>query len=126
MRVLKRPLLLAIGWVCTGLGVVGVVTPLLPTTPFLLVAVWAFSKSSPAMAEKIRSHRIAGPYIRGWQDEGVIPLQAKVLAVSMMAGGVAYMHFGADAPLWAVVAASAVLLTVSVYIVTRPGRRKTG
>jgi uncharacterized protein len=123
VRLLKRPLLLGTGWLCVGLGLLGVVLPLLPTTPFLLVAVWAFSKSSPELAEKIRGHRIAGPYVRDWQDQGVIPVQAKVLAVSMMAAAVAYMHFGAHAPSWAVGAALVVILMISAFIVTRPGRR---
>lgn len=119
---LKRPLLLGTGWICVGLGLIGVVLPLLPTTPFLLVAVWSFSKSSPEMAEKIRNHRIAGPYIRGWQDEGVVPIQVKVLALGMMSAGVAYMHFGVRAPLWAVAMAVAVLLAISAFILTRPSR----
>jgi uncharacterized membrane protein YbaN (DUF454 family) len=122
--VLKRPLLLGTGWFCVGLGLIGVVMPLFPTTPFLLVAVWAFSKSSPELAEKIRSHRVVGPYIRDWQDEGVIPVQAKVLALGMMSAGVAYMHFGAHAPMWAVASAVAVLLAVSGFILSRPSRRR--
>ena len=55
------------------IGAMGIVMPLFPTTPFLLVAVWAFSRSSPEMAEKIRNHPIAGAYIRDWEDDGVIP-----------------------------------------------------
>ncbi len=124
MRVLKRPLLLGAGWLCVGLGLIGVILPLFPTTPFLLVAVWAFSNSSPELAEKIRNHPIVGHFIRDWQDEGVVPVQAKVLAVGMMTAGVAYMHFGAHAPVWAVILAASVMLAVSGYIISRPSRRR--
>ena len=91
---LRKPLLLGTGWLCVGLGALGVVMPLFPTTPFLLVAVWAFSRSSPELAEKIRNHPVVGPFIRDWQDAGVIPTKAKVFAVVMMAAMFAYLHFG--------------------------------
>ena len=118
-----RPLFLGLGWLSAGLGIIGIIMPLFPTTPFLLVAVWAFSKSSPELAEKIRNHPIAGPFIREWQDAGVIPRKAKFLAVTMMAAMLAYLHFGSNAPGWLVLLAAATLATVSVYITTRPGQR---
>ena len=94
VRALRKPVLLGTGWLCVGLGVVGIIMPLFPTTPFLLVAVWAFSRSSPEMAEKIRSHRHAGKFVRDWEDEGVIPTGAKVIAVVMMTVMFGYLFFG--------------------------------
>ncbi len=126
MNALKRPLLLGTGWMCVGLGALGIIMPLLPTTPFLLLAVWAFSKSSPEMAEKIRNHRLAGPYIRDWQDEGVIPLGAKIIAMSMMSAMLGYLHFGSGAPAWAVIAAGLAMAGVAAYILSRPSRRRSG
>jgi uncharacterized protein len=117
---MTRPIFLSVGWLCVGLGVLGVVIPLFPTTPFLLVAVWAFSRSSPEMAEKLRSNRYVGPYIRDWQDNGVIPLQAKVAAIAMMASVVAYLEWGTVAPQWVVAMVAVVLIAVGVFIVTRP------
>ena len=124
VKALKRPLLLGTGWMCVGLGAVGVIMPLFPTTPFLLVAVWAFSKSSPEMAERIRNHRIAGPYVRDWQDEGVIPLGAKLAALAMMSAMLAYLALVSEMPTWGVVAAGAVMLAAATFIVTRPSRRR--
>ena len=124
MKALKKPLLLGTGWMCVGLGAVGIIMPLFPTTPFLLVAVWAFSKSSPELAERIRNHRLAGPYVRDWQDEGVIPTGAKIVALTMMAAALGYMIFGAVVPAWAVAIVATVLLAVAVFILTRPSRRK--
>lgn len=124
VRALRRPLLLALAWICVGLGAVGIVLPLLPTTPFLLVAVWAFSRSSPEMAEKIRNHPIAGSYVRDWEDEGVIPLGAKIIAITMMLAMLGYLHFGSGAPMWAVAAAGVVIVVAAAYILTRPSRRK--
>ena len=107
-----------------GLGGLGIVVPLFPTTPFLLIAVWAFSKSSPEMAERIRNHRFAGPYVRGWQDEGVVPLGAKIAAITMMTGVLAYLHFMVQASIWIIASLAVVLFGAAVFIVTRPSRRR--
>lgn len=117
---MTRPLFLTIGWLCVGLGLLGIAVPLFPTTPFLLVAVWAFSRSSPEMAERLRSNRYAGPYIRDWQDNGVIPLQAKVAAIAMMAAAVAYLEWGTGTPQWVVGIVAVVLTAVAAFVVTRP------
>ena len=118
LKALRRPLLLGTGWLCVGLGAIGIIMPLFPTTPFLLVALWAFSRSSPEMAEKIRNHRIAGAYVRDWEDEGVIPLGAKIIAITMMAAMLGYLHFGSGAPAWAVIAAGAVMAARGLHPVT--------
>ncbi len=111
---------LALGWLSVGLGIVGIILPILPTTPFLLVAVWAFSRSSPALAEKLRSHPKAGPYIRAWQDHGVIPVVGKALSTVMMTAMGIYLTAYSTAPLWAAVLACVVMIAVSIYILTRP------
>ena len=63
-----RVFYLAIGWLGIGLGAIGIIMPLFPTAPFLLVSLWAFSRSSPEMAEKIRNHPLAGSFIRDGSD----------------------------------------------------------
>ena len=124
---MARPILLTFGWLCVGLGFLGIILPLFPTTPFLLVAVWAFSRASPELARKIRNHPVAGPFIRDWQDAGVIPPMAKFLAVTMMSAMVAYLHYGAKLPPWIVLAVAVVLAAAAAFILTRPGRRsRTG
>jgi uncharacterized membrane protein YbaN (DUF454 family) len=123
VKSLRRPLLLATGWFCVGLGAIGIVLPLVPTTPFLLVALWAFSRSSPELAAKIRNHPIAGAYVRDWEDEGVIPIGAKILAMTMMATMLGYLHFGSGLPGWVVLTAGAVMLVAGAYILSRPSRR---
>ena len=123
MNALKRPLLLGTGWICVALGILGIIMPLFPTTPFLLVAIWAFSRSSPEMAEKIRSHRHAGKFVRDWEDEGVIPTGAKIIAVTMMTAMFGYLHFGTEAPAWMEMGTALVMAGVAGFILSRPGRR---
>lgn len=124
VRALRRPLLLGTGWLCVGLGMLGIVMPLLPTTPFLLVAIWAFSRSSPEMAEKIRSHPLAGRYVRDWEDEGVIPTGAKIIAIVMMSTMFGYLYFGTSAPAWAVIAAGLTMAGAAAYVLSRPSKRR--
>lgn len=122
VKALRRPVLLGTGWLCVALGIVGIIMPLFPTTPFLLVAVWAFSRSSPEMAEKIRSHRHAGKYVRDWEDHGVIPTGAKVFAVVMMTAMYGYLHFGTEAPVWMEIGTVLVMAAAAAFILSRPGR----
>ena len=117
---LVKPLYLLLGWVCVLLGLAGIAMPILPTTPFLLVAVWAFSRASPALAEKIRNHPQAGPYIRDWQDHGVIPLRAKWLATAMMSAMAIVLFVWSTLPLWFPLGMAAAMVLVGIYIWTRP------
>jgi uncharacterized membrane protein YbaN (DUF454 family) len=106
-----------------ALGFLGIVMPLFPTTPFLLVALWAFSRSSPEMAERLRGHRVIGPLIRDWQDARVVPLKAKLAAIIMLAAMTAYVVLRGGLPVWMTVSILVLLLAVGVYIITRPSRR---
>jgi uncharacterized protein len=120
MRAL-RLFYLGLGWFCVALGVMGIILPILPTTPFLLLAVWAFSKSSPELAEKLRNHPKVGPYIRSWQDHGVIPPIGKAMAVVMMSAMAAYLLVYSAMPQWLSLIVCGVMAVVALYVVTRPG-----
>lgn len=73
-----------LAWLCTGLAGLGLFLPLLPTTPFLLVAAWAASRGSPRFHFWLHSHPRFGPLIAGWQRERVIPRQALWSALAML------------------------------------------
>src|SRR3546814_17997517 len=74
----------AIGLICVGLATAGVFLPLLPTTVFLLIALWAFAKGSPEWAERVRNHPRLGPFVRDWEERPALPRRAQALAVTMM------------------------------------------
>lgn len=65
---IKRTLFLAAGWICVALAVLGIVLPVLPTTPFLLLAAYCFSRSSDRLHAWLLSHRWFGPGIRNYRD----------------------------------------------------------
>lgn len=76
--------LMAFGWLNVGLGVIGAFLPVMPTTIFLILALWAFSKSSARFHGWLYRHPWLGRPLRNWQEHRVIPIPAKCLALSMM------------------------------------------
>lgn len=122
----KRYALLALGLLFTALGVVGAFLPLLPTTPLLILAVWAFSGSSERLHGWLLNHRRFGPPLRRWRTHRVVPWRAKITAWSMMAASLAYTIFVRRAP-WPLVAAIAALMAIAVwYVATKPSRMPDG
>lgn len=109
----------ALGVTCVGLGLVGVVLPLLPTTPFLLLAAYAFGKSSPRLHAWITNHPKFGPPLQEWRDHGAISTRAKVLAVGTMAAMfIAGAVFGIATRV--LIIQAVVLSCCSLFILTRP------
>jgi len=81
----KVPTYRALGALCVALGAVGAVLPLLPTTPFLLLAAWFFARSHPEWEAKLLAHPKWGPAIIAWRDHRAIPLVAKRFATLLLA-----------------------------------------
>jgi uncharacterized membrane protein YbaN (DUF454 family) len=73
-----------LGSVSLGLGIVGVFLPVLPTTPFLLLAAALYLKGSPRLYEWLIDHKYLGPYIRNYRENKAIPLRAKIVSVAML------------------------------------------
>jgi hypothetical protein len=72
-----RIVLLASGWLAMALGLAGVFLPLLPTTPFLILAAACFARSSPALHARLRAHPRLGPFLAQWQRDRSVPRAAK-------------------------------------------------
>lgn len=119
---LVRHALIALGWVAVALGVLGVVLPVMPTVPFLLVAAWAFSRSSERFHRWIYTHPHFGPPLIAWNRYRVIPVPGKIVAVVGMLGSLVLVTvFVADGWLLPTLHAAAVV-AISVYVLTRPSR----
>lgn len=78
---MSRWLLIALGWLAVVLATLGVVLPLLPTTPFLLLAAWCFARSSPYFHHWLLYRSWFGNYLRTWQQHRALPTGAKWKAV---------------------------------------------
>lgn len=116
-----RWLYLAIGWIAVACAAIGAFLPILPTVPFLLVALWAFSRSSDRLRRRLLADPVFGPDIRRWQEHGAIRRPAKLLAVAAMAGSVG-IAVVLGLPVIAIAAQAVVLSAVAIFIVTRPER----
>jgi uncharacterized membrane protein YbaN (DUF454 family) len=93
-RTLSAParwLLLALAWVCILLGIVGIVLPVMPTVPFLLVAAWAASRSSPRLHRWLHTHPRFGHLLLDWEAYRAVPRSGKWIATVMMAASAATM-----------------------------------
>ena len=111
--------LFAVGWLMIALGVIGVLVPGMPTTVFLIAAVWAFSRSSVRFHIWLWEHRVLGPPVRNWYQYQVIPARGKVLAITMMLASVIYMaviNWGDWMPPFLL---GIVLVPAGLYIYTR-------
>lgn len=108
---------LAAGVVFVGLGTLGIFLPLLPTTVFYLLAVWCFSKSHPAWAERLYAHPKYGHPLREWRDRRAISRKGKIAAVSTMALSVVVVALTLGWP-WVLIPAG-VLAAIGGWIWTR-------
>jgi len=86
-----RAVYFLLGWSFFGLGAVGTVVPGLPTTPFMLLALWAFSKSSKRFHDWLYTHRLFGPPLNQWREHRVIPVKAKILSIATMMASFTYL-----------------------------------
>jgi len=113
-----RYVLLAIGWLSVALGVIGIFLPVLPTTPFLLLAAACFMRSSKRFYLWLVNHRRLGPWIVDYLEGQGIPLKGKVYAISLM-----WLSIGLSCYLVPLFWARAFMLTsavlVSLYILSQ-------
>lgn len=114
-----RLALRVLGLGAAGLALAGVVVPVLPTTPFVLVSAWAFARSSPRLEAWLRRHPRLGPALSAWEQRRAIPRPAKALAaVSLPVSGL--LVHAAGAGLAVTGAVSVLLACVGAWILTRP------
>ncbi|MEL6386842.1 MAG: YbaN family protein [Pseudomonadota bacterium] len=121
---IKAPAPIRLAWasfglLCVGLAVIGAVLPLLPTTPFLLLAAFAFARSSQRLHNWLLGHKRFGPLIENWQRHGAISRSTKVLSVSLMAV-MPFVSVLVGAPLWTVLLQIIVLSVSGAFVLTRP------
>ncbi|PSG96384.1 hypothetical protein BRD56_11040 [Thermoplasmatales archaeon SW_10_69_26] len=77
-------MLRGVGLLAVGIGFLGVVLPLLPTTPFLLVASACFARSSPRLNEWLHEHDTFGPPLAAWEEHRALPRRAKWAAIALL------------------------------------------
>ncbi len=114
-----RPIWIIVGLAALGLAIAGAFLPLLPTTPFLLVAAFAFARSSPRMHDWLLNHRYFGPMIENWRQHGAISRRAKFAAAGAMVAAILLSWLGGFGN-FVIGLQIAVMGCVALFIFTRP------
>ena len=115
-----RYVLMGLGWICVGLGVIGIFLPLLPTTPFILLAAALFARSSPRFERWLIEHPRFGKPLNDWRRDGAIGRSAKILAISMMAVSYLVLWLFGSPIIWVRLLVAGILLCCAAFILTRP------
>ncbi len=117
-----RHVFFAFGYFNICLGILGILIPGLPTTVFLLIALWTFSKSSVRFHHWLYHHPTLGRTIRDWRSHKVILPPAKIMAVTLMTASVGVVFITTSGNLGLTMTLAAILSMVALFIVTRPSR----
>lgn len=112
-----RPLYLALGLLCVGVATVNLFIPGMPSTVFVLVALWCFKRSSPRLESWLLNESVFGPALRDWEGDRSMTRRNKILALTMLwlgiGASIAFMAYRHRSPyLIAILAACAVGVTV--------------
>jgi uncharacterized membrane protein YbaN (DUF454 family) len=115
-----KALWIFLGIICLILGFIGVFLPLLPTTPFALLAAFCFSKGSDELHQWLLNTKMFGPLIRDWEDYGVIRLRYKKLSSIMISFLFGYTLIFVKVILWIKLVVMLSGLLVLWFIWSRP------
>lgn len=113
-----KPLLFSLGALSLILGLVGLFLPLLPTTPFVLLAAWCFLRSSEKAHQWLHGHGVLGPILRDWEKHRSISRRTKVVAILMILFSIGMIWYRVEI-LWIKVAVTLFLIGSSIFILTR-------
>ncbi len=117
-----RILYFSLGWLFFIIGIIGIFIPVLPTTPFMLLALWAFSRSSMRFHNWLYHHRLLGPPLQKWHKYRVIPLPAKIISISFMSISFVFLLMFLPLAMWLKISIAVVMLYGAWYILTKPSR----
>jgi len=115
-----RALYFTFGLACVALGFVGAFLPVLPTTPFLILAAACFAHSSPRFETWLLDHPHFGPLLRHWRERGAIPRKAKALALAGVATGFLFFLAVVQPGPMAGVLVGMLMLSGLAYVLSRP------
>jgi len=108
------------GWIFVVLAFAGAFMPVLPTTPFLILAAACFARSSPRLERWLLEHPRFGPLLRQWRERGAIPPAAKYLALAGCCVGFVSFWLGRDPGPLPLLGVGALMACALLYVFTRP------
>ena len=118
---LRKGVLIFAGTVCVGLGVLGMFLPLLPTTVFLLMAAYCYSRSSERFHIWLLTNRLLGPYIKNYKSGKGISIRQKITTISVLWLSIGFSIWMLGGGFWV----SLLLITIAVAVTFHLVRIKT-
>jgi uncharacterized membrane protein YbaN (DUF454 family) len=115
-----RLLTLAAAWLLVAIGIIGVFLPVLPTTPFMILAAALFARSSPRFERWLLEHPRYGQPLIDCRRQGAISKPAKIASVSLMSASYLIVWFVGPPQLWLKLAIGAILIACAAFVLTRP------
>ena len=122
MKCTMRIIFFTLGWIFFGLGLVGAFLPVLPTTPFMILALFMFAKSSERFHYWLYHHRVFGSHLQLWHKYRIIPVKAKIMSVSMMSLSLLYIIFFTPLPMWLMIVTGLSMGSGAWFVLTKPSR----
>ena len=121
---MKKIIFRILGFTSLTLGIIGIVVPILPTTPFLLLSSYLFLNSSEKLYTWLRNNKILGQYIKDFQEEKSIPLKVKISSISLLwitisTSAIFFIHF-----LWLRLLLFAIAIGVTIHILSYKTKKK--
>ena len=116
---MKKIILITFGWCCVGMAFIGVFVPGIPTTIFLILALWAFARSSKKFHSWLLNHKRFGPILQNWESHKVVPRNAKILMVILQISAVIIFHYSLQ-NIYLTVLLIITLIFVARYVLSLP------
>jgi len=123
---LKRQLYIILASILVGLGALGIFIPLLPTTPFLLLAAYFYMNSSKRRLRWLLSNRYLGPYIRSYLSKEGVPLRLKIRTLILLWVTILYAIFFATEKLHLQIVLALIATGVSIHLISKKTRKNRG
>ena len=110
---MKKAIFFILGWLCLIMAYIGIVTPGIPFSIFLVGAAYCFSRSSKKMENWIYNHRHFGPFLLNWENKRVFPQRAKYAMIAVMSSSLIIMYF--FVPIKGVIYSGIMMLLVAIW-----------
>ena len=108
--------LMSLGVLATVVGLIGVVVPILPTTPFLLLAAACFVRSSDTMYGWLTANRMFGGFIRDYREQRGVSARTKFVALALLWGVIGYTVLMVATTIWLRILLAAIAIAVTIHL----------
>lgn len=120
---LKRGFYIFLGTFCLVLGTIGLVVPILPTTPFWLLTCWCYFRGSRTLYRKVMRNRYFGNYVKGFLVDRTIPLRAKICSIALIWVSCIGTALFLDVIIWVKLLLLVISIGVTIHILSYPTKR---